>query len=57
MVSPAIRRLSQQRASAEEIKQQASQEGMRTLRESALAAVRAGKTTVRELLRVTQEDF
>jgi len=57
MVSPAIRRLSQQRASAEEIKRQASQEGMRTMRDAALAAVRAGKTTVSELLRVTQEDF
>jgi len=57
MVSAAIRRLTQQRASAEEIKQQACREGMRTLRDSALAAVRAGKTTIGEVVRVTQEDF
>jgi type II secretory ATPase GspE/PulE/Tfp pilus assembly ATPase PilB-like protein len=56
-VTPQIRRLVQERQSAERIKEVACQEGMRTLRESSLAAVRAGRTVVAEALRVTQEDF
>ena len=55
-VSPAIRDLTQQRAAAEVIKRQAISDGMRTLREAAMAVAGAGKTTVGEVLRVTQED-
>ncbi len=56
-VTPGIRRLVQQREPAERIKELACREGMRTLRESALMAVKEGKTTLGEVLRVTQEDF
>ena len=57
LVTPGIRRLVQQREPAERIKELACREGMRTLRESALITVRDGKTTLAEVLRVTQEDF
>ena len=50
-------RLVQERQSSERIKQLACEEGMRTLRDSALRAVKEGKTTVAEILRATQEDF
>jgi type II secretory ATPase GspE/PulE/Tfp pilus assembly ATPase PilB-like protein len=56
VISPAIRDLTQQRAPAEQIKRQALAEGMRTLRDSAMATAGAGRTTVAEVLRVTQED-
>jgi type IV pilus assembly protein PilB len=56
-VTPGIRRLVQQREPAERIKELACLEGMRTLRESAILGVKEGKTTLAEVLRVTQEDF
>ncbi|MGE5608221.1 MAG: GspE/PulE family protein, partial [Bacillota bacterium] len=57
LVTSGIRRLVQQREPAERIKELACREGMKTLRESALAAVGEGKTTMAEMMRVTQEDF
>lgn len=54
--SPQIRRLIQQSESPDQIKKVACQAGMRTLRESGLLAVKAGITTIQEVLRVTQED-
>jgi type II secretory ATPase GspE/PulE/Tfp pilus assembly ATPase PilB-like protein len=56
-VSPRIKQLIQQRQPAEVIKTQAYQEGMRTLRESALIAVRNGLTTMAEVTRVTQDEY
>jgi general secretion pathway protein E/type IV pilus assembly protein PilB len=56
-ISPAIRQLIQQSEPLEVIKEMARREGMRTLRSTALLAVKAGKTTLSEMLRVTQEDF
>jgi type II secretory ATPase GspE/PulE/Tfp pilus assembly ATPase PilB-like protein len=47
----------QERQPAEQIREQACREGMRTLRQSALEAVRSGRTTAAEAIRVTQEDF
>ncbi|MCY2927553.1 MAG: GspE/PulE family protein [Planctomycetota bacterium] len=56
-VTPSIRALIQAKAPAEQIKEQAIKDGMRTLRESALQAALSGRTTLREVLRVTQEDL
>ena len=56
VITPALRELTQQRAPAETIKRQALAEGMRTLRESAMALAAAGRTSVSEVLRVTQDD-
>jgi type II secretory ATPase GspE/PulE/Tfp pilus assembly ATPase PilB-like protein len=55
--SAQIRRLVQERRSSDTIKAAACEEGMRTLRESAMDAVRKHRTTVAEALRATQEDF
>jgi general secretion pathway protein E/type IV pilus assembly protein PilB len=55
-VSPAIRRLIQNQEPSDRIKQLACQEGMRTLRDAAIVALKAGKTTVAEILRVSQEE-
>lgn len=52
-VTPGIRRLIMQRHSSEEIRSQAIREGMQTMREDAVAKVRAGLTTPEEALRVT----
>lgn len=57
VVSPAIRRLIQERASADQIKETAIKEGMTTLRHSAKKAVEAGQTTVAEMFIATQEDI
>jgi general secretion pathway protein E/type IV pilus assembly protein PilB len=57
MVSAAIRRLIQQRESADALKETACREGMRLLRDNALRAVAGGKTTIPEVLRVTQEEL
>ena len=56
-VSKDIRQLIQEEAPVEAIKQKACEEGMRTLREISLLGLKAGKTTLLEVLRVTQEDF
>ena len=55
-VSPDIRRLIHDRAPDELIKKTACDEGMRQLRETALLAVQAGTTSMKEVLRVSQED-
>lgn len=55
-VTPAIRSLIQERAAADQLKATARREGMRTLRDSAVRAVREGRTTEAEAIRVTQED-
>jgi type II secretory ATPase GspE/PulE/Tfp pilus assembly ATPase PilB-like protein len=51
-VSPAVRRLIVEGRSDGEIKEQAVQDGMRTLRASALEEVQRGVTTVEEVMRV-----
>lgn len=56
MVTPGIRALIQQREPAERIKELAVREGMSTLRECAVSALCQGKTTVAEVMRVTQEE-
>ncbi|MCX7915970.1 MAG: type II/IV secretion system protein, partial [Verrucomicrobiae bacterium] len=45
-----------ERAPSTTIKQMACQHGMRTLRDDGWVKVRAGRTTVEEVARVTQED-
>ena len=55
-VTAGIRELIQRREPADGIKQAAQREGMTTLRESALRAVREGRTTAAEAIRITGED-
>jgi type II secretion system protein E len=55
-VSQEIRDLATRRASGADIKRVGMQQGMMTLRQYGWDRVRAGLTTVEELLRVTQED-
>jgi len=57
LVSSEVRRMIQQRETADRIKELACREGMTTLRQNAFRAVRYGMTTMTEALRVTQEDF
>ena len=52
VVSEALGRMILQRASADDLRQTARLEGMRTLREDGLEKVRAGVTSVPEVLRV-----
>ncbi|MGB9612909.1 MAG: type II secretion system ATPase GspE [Candidatus Margulisiibacteriota bacterium] len=56
VVDDQIRNLILNRASASEIKQMAVEAGMRTLRDDGLLKVVEGKTTIDEVLRVTQLD-
>lgn len=56
VVSEALRPLIIERAPSTTIKQMACQLGMRTLRDDGWVKVRAGRTTVEEVARVTQED-
>ena len=51
-----IRQLILKRSSADVVKDTAVGLGMRTLREDGWAKVRAGTTTVSEVVRVTQEE-
>ena len=55
-ISPIIRRLILDRASSDQIKKQAMHEGMLTLRQDGLLKLRAGVTTVEEVLRETARD-
>ena len=55
-VSEAIESLVIARSSSNEIKQQSIMEGMHTLRDDGWMKVAAGKTTVEEILRVTEEN-
>ncbi len=52
-ISEAIRNLIHNNAGAQDIKKQALKEGMQTLRESAIAKMKAGITTLEEVIRVT----
>jgi type II secretory ATPase GspE/PulE/Tfp pilus assembly ATPase PilB-like protein len=54
-ITEPVRNLIIARASNDEIKRQAHADGMTTLREACLEKLRAGLTTIDELLRVTQE--
>jgi len=54
--SGAIRSLIQRRAPAEEVRRQARDEGSRGLRESAILAACAGRTTMSEVLRATEAE-
>ena len=56
-VTAAIRQKIQAHEAAENIKEQARREGMTSLRETALQAAVEGRTTLAEVLRVTQEDL
>lgn len=56
-ISSEIKTLIQRREPAEYIKTAACKEGMRTLRQNAVMALKRGLTSVSEVLRVTQEDF
>jgi type IV pilus assembly protein PilB len=55
-ISPVLRNMILDRASGEQIKRQAVDEGMLTLRQDALIKLRAGMTTVEEVLRETARD-
>jgi type IV pilus assembly protein PilB len=55
-ISPILRTMILDRASGEQIKRQAVDEGMLTLRQDALLKLRAGMTTVDEVLRETARD-
>jgi general secretion pathway protein E len=54
-MSDGIARLVLGRSEAREIARLAADEGMRTIYADGLAKARAGKTTIEEVLRVTQE--
>ena len=55
-VTPTLRKLISQGASAEEIKEQAMKEGMRTLAMSASEKVLNGTTSYKEMMRITYEN-
>ncbi|RJO65645.1 MAG: secretion system protein E [Candidatus Omnitrophota bacterium] len=56
LLSPKVRELILNRAQEHMIKQQARQEGMRTLREEGMSAALRGFTTLEEVVRVTAPD-
>lgn len=56
LMTEPIRELILARASSRQIKQKAILQGMRTLRQDGLAKVLAGKTTLAEVMRVTQPE-
>jgi general secretion pathway protein E len=56
LMNDAVRQLVLKRSSADVIKDAAVQQGMRTLRDDGWQKVRAGVTTVAEVVRVTQEE-
>ncbi len=56
LITPAIRELILRRTQEHLVKQQARQEGMKTLREEGLQAALKGITTLEEVLRVTAPD-
>ena len=55
-ISPAIRTMILDRASTDQLKRQAVDEGMLTLRQDAILKLKAGLTTVEEALRETAKD-
>ena len=56
VVNESIRQLMLARASAGQVRQKACSQGMRTMRQDGWEKVKAGLTTVQEVLRVTAED-
>ena len=56
LVNEAVRDLVMRHATAQEIKEKAMEQGMKTLRQAGWEKVKAGKTTVQEIIRVTQEE-
>jgi type II secretory ATPase GspE/PulE/Tfp pilus assembly ATPase PilB-like protein len=54
MLNEPIRELIMKKASSEEIKKKAVSLGMRTLKDDGLEKIKAGITTVDEVMRVTQ---
>lgn len=56
MLTPKIRELILTRGQEHVIKQQAREEGMKTLREQGMEIVFKGLTTIEEVLRVTAPD-
>jgi type II secretory ATPase GspE/PulE/Tfp pilus assembly ATPase PilB-like protein len=52
MITPAIRHCIVSGAPEDDLKEQAIQEGMKTLKMRAVEAVQKGRTTVEEILRV-----
>ena len=52
-MSEPLRELTQARASGEQVRAVALQEGMQTLRDDGIRLVRAGVTSLEEVLRVT----
>ncbi len=52
-ITPTLSPLIQQEVASDQILQQAKQEGLRTMMEDGLRKVRAGKTTIEEIYRVT----
>jgi general secretion pathway protein E len=55
VVSEPVRELIMKRANAEEVKQQAIKEGMKTMIEDGIKKALGGLTTVEEVLRATRE--
>jgi type IV pilus assembly protein PilB len=51
-MSESIERLTVENSSADEIKRQAVQEGMMTLKDDGFAKVKMGQTSIEEILRV-----
>ena len=56
MMDDTVRRLTMQRAESNQIKKEGISHGMTTLRQEGATKVAAGLTTIKEVLRVTQED-
>lgn len=56
MISDEVRGMVMRNASTSEVKRQAMESGMKTLREVAADKVLSGETSIEEVLRVTQED-
>ena len=56
-MSPAIRELVVRRSSAAELAQVAISEGMRTIQQDGMRKVIEGKTTLKEMVRVTYSDY
>jgi general secretion pathway protein E/type IV pilus assembly protein PilB len=56
-MSPAVRDMVMHKISAIEIREQARKEGMNTLRDDGMKKVLLGRTTVSEVLRITQQDI
>lgn len=56
LVTEPIKRLIMESTSAEDLRQKAAEEGMKTLRQNGWEKVKQGKTSLEEIVRVTQEE-